>query len=111
MKRLLFGLMLAMTSVHCATCIDNSVHPEAIKHHDVGIEYLNNGQCVQAEERCRLALEYGPVPTTEVLLLELWDRLEPWIERPARLCRLRIYETSKNTFEYFGPPRSRMAHG
>ena len=58
-----------------------------------------------------LALEYGPVPTTEVLLLELWDRLEPWIERPARLCRLRIYETSKNTFEYFGPPRSRMAHG
>jgi tetratricopeptide (TPR) repeat protein len=60
MKRLLFGILLTLTSVHCATCIDNSVHPEAIKHHDVGIEYLNNGQCVQAEERCRLALEYGP---------------------------------------------------
>ena len=46
MKRVLFGLLLFLTSVHCATCIDNSVHPEAIKHHDVGIEYLNNGQCV-----------------------------------------------------------------
>ena len=50
-----------------------------------------------------LKLEYGPVPTTEVLLLELWDRLETWIEPPARLHRLKIYETSKNTFEYFGP--------
>lgn len=54
-----------------------------------------------------LRLEYGPVPTTEVLLLELWDRLEPWIEPPARLHRLKVYETSKNTFEYFGPSPSR----
>jgi tetratricopeptide (TPR) repeat protein len=44
----------------CGGCIDNTVHDDAIKHHDVGIEYLSQGQCVQAEERCRLALEYGP---------------------------------------------------
>lgn len=60
LRRLLLFPMLTLTCVHCATCIDNTVHPEAIKHHDVGIEYLNQGQCVQAEERCRLALEYGP---------------------------------------------------
>ena len=36
------------------------IHPDAIKHHDTGIEYLKQGQCVEAEERCRLALEYGP---------------------------------------------------
>ncbi len=60
MKRLLMGLFLTLMCAHCATCIDNSVHPEAIKRHDLGIEYLNNGQCVQAEESCRLALEYGP---------------------------------------------------
>ena len=50
-----------------------------------------------------LELKHGPVPTTEVLLLELWERLKRWIEPAARLHRLRIYETTKNIFEYFGP--------
>ena len=43
-----------------SACASQNVHPEAIKHHDLGIEHLARGQCVQAEERCRLALEYGP---------------------------------------------------
>jgi tetratricopeptide (TPR) repeat protein len=59
-RRVVLLPIFALQTVHCATCIDSTVHPEAIKHHDVGIEYLNQGQCVQAEERCRLALEYGP---------------------------------------------------
>ncbi|MBI2377470.1 MAG: hypothetical protein HYV07_25945 [Deltaproteobacteria bacterium] len=37
----------------------HSVHPDAIKHNDVGNQYLNEGRCVEAEERFRLALEYG----------------------------------------------------
>lgn len=44
----------------CASCTDRGVHREAIKHHDLGVTYLEQGLCVQAEERCRLALEYGP---------------------------------------------------
>ncbi len=51
----------------------------------------------------RLELRYGPTPTTEVLILELWDRLAPWFDGPARLYRLRVFETEKNAFEYFGP--------
>lgn len=56
---LAFGL-LGLFSMRCAACIEKTVHPEAIRHHDTGIQYLKQGQCVQAEERCRLALEYGP---------------------------------------------------
>lgn len=50
---------LALLAARCASCTAHDVHPEAIKHHDMGIEYLKQGQCKQAEERCRLALEYG----------------------------------------------------
>ena len=50
-----------------------------------------------------LKLEYGCAPTTEVLVLELWDALTKWIEPPAALYRLKVSETDKNTFEYFGP--------
>jgi tetratricopeptide (TPR) repeat protein len=46
--------------VLASACVSQSIHPEAVKHHDLGIEHLARGQCVQAEERCRLALEYGP---------------------------------------------------
>ena len=58
--RLYLVLISAALSVDCSSCVGVVIHPEAIKHHDVGIEYLNQGLCVQAEERCRLALEYGP---------------------------------------------------
>ncbi len=50
---------LALGLVRCASCQPPAAHPEAIKHHDVAIQYLNQGQCREAEERCRLALEYG----------------------------------------------------
>jgi tetratricopeptide (TPR) repeat protein len=51
----------ALFLVRCASCVGNvAPHPEAVKHHDEGIQYLNQGQCEQAEEKCRLALEYGP---------------------------------------------------
>ncbi|MEL7367748.1 MAG: tetratricopeptide repeat protein [Myxococcota bacterium] len=46
------------TTIGCAT--PDIIPGPAIVHHDAAMDYLNNGQCVQAEERCRLALEYGP---------------------------------------------------
>ncbi len=48
-----------LLSMSCASCHEKHIHPEAIKHHDAAIQYLNQGQCELAEERCRLALEYG----------------------------------------------------
>lgn len=59
-RNLALAGLLGLTLVRCASCIDRSVHPEAARHNDAGIEYLNANQCVQAEERFRLALEYGP---------------------------------------------------
>lgn len=50
--------LLVMTN--CAACIDKTVNVRAIQYHDKGIAYLEQGQCEQAEENCRLALEYGP---------------------------------------------------
>ncbi|HVR74940.1 MAG TPA: 6-carboxytetrahydropterin synthase [Planctomycetota bacterium] len=47
--------------------------------------------------------EFGPAPTTEVLVLELWRALQPRIAPLAALHSLRVSETAKNTFEYFGP--------
>mgnify|MGYP000860125945 CR=1 FL=1 len=44
----------------CGACTPDVVHPEAIRRADLGVQYLNNGQCIQGEESCRLALEYGP---------------------------------------------------
>jgi len=49
-----------------------------------------------------LSRDFGPTPTTEVLILELWRALEPRIPTPAKLHRLRIRETAKNTFECLG---------
>lgn len=54
------ALIMGLFTTRCAACIEKTVHPKAIEHHDAGVEYLRQGQCVQAEERCRLALEYGP---------------------------------------------------
>lgn len=53
-------LLLGAFTTRCAACIEKTVHPKAIEHHDMGVEYLKGGQCAQAEERCKLALEYGP---------------------------------------------------
>jgi 6-pyruvoyltetrahydropterin/6-carboxytetrahydropterin synthase len=50
-----------------------------------------------------LPSEFGPAPTTEVLILELWRSLETRIAPLASLHSLRVSETAKNTFEYFGP--------
>lgn len=45
--------------------------------------------------------EFGAVvPTTENLCREIWRRLKPFAA--ARLARVRIEETSKNSFEYEG---------
>ena len=68
-----------------------------------------------------LALEVGPAPTTEVLVVELWSRLVdevPLLARrlaarsessdgrqhdsAARLEKLTVGETEKNSFEYSG---------
>jgi 6-pyruvoyltetrahydropterin/6-carboxytetrahydropterin synthase len=49
-----------------------------------------------------LSLEVGTAPTTEVLAVEIWQRLAPVIPAPARLWRLVIAETEKNVFEYRG---------
>lgn len=51
--------VLVIGLADCASCQGHAVHPEAVKHYYACIEYLRDGQCVQAEERCRLALEYG----------------------------------------------------
>ncbi|MCC7381640.1 MAG: tetratricopeptide repeat protein [Deltaproteobacteria bacterium] len=53
-------LVLAVGAARCGACTPDPVHPLAIQHHDIGIQYLQQGQCLEAEERCRLALEYAP---------------------------------------------------
>ncbi len=56
-----FGLILILAQVAgCGACTPDAPHPEAIRRADMGVNYLNQGQCVEAEESCRLALEYGP---------------------------------------------------
>ena len=44
----------------CQSCASTVIPPEAMAHHDIAIQYLNQGQCLEAEERCRLSLEYAP---------------------------------------------------
>jgi tetratricopeptide (TPR) repeat protein len=57
--RLTVVLLLGLVGFRCASCVDAAPHPLAVKHNDVGIEYLKQGQCREARERFRLALEYG----------------------------------------------------
>jgi 6-pyruvoyltetrahydropterin/6-carboxytetrahydropterin synthase len=52
-----------------------------------------------------LTQDFGPAPTTEVLVLELWRALERHVSPPTELYRILVSETSKNVFEYFGPAR------
>lgn len=44
----------------------------------------------------------GVVPTTENLVVAIWDRLAPAIPSPARLARLVLHETPRNAVEYTG---------
>lgn len=52
-------LLAAFGLARCSACTDRVINPIAKMHHDTAIQYLNQGQCLEAEERCRLALEYG----------------------------------------------------
>ena len=49
-----------------------------------------------------LSRDFGPAPTTEVLVLELWRALEGRIPRGRKLHAIRVSETAKNSFEYYG---------
>jgi 6-pyruvoyltetrahydropterin/6-carboxytetrahydropterin synthase len=44
----------------------------------------------------------GVIPTAENLAVQFWRRLEPHVS-PARLHRLRLYESDDNMVEYLGP--------
>ncbi len=44
----------------------------------------------------------GVIPSTENLLIAFWERLAPRLA-PARLFRLRLHETERNSAEYYGP--------
>ena len=44
---------------------------------------------------------HGIIPTTENIVVAIWRRLEPHVE-PARLVRLRLWETENNYVEYEG---------
>lgn len=43
----------------------------------------------------------GIIPTTENIIVAIWDRLVPHVA-PARLARLRLWETENNFAEYEG---------
>ena len=42
------------------------------------------------------------IPTTENLVVALWDRLEPSLPEGVRLTKLVLYETPRNYVEYAG---------
>lgn len=44
----------------------------------------------------------GVIPTTENLVVRLWDRLAPEMPEGVRLVRLVLYETPRNYVEYDG---------
>ena len=51
---------LTLSVTRCASCINQAIHPDAVRYQNAGIKYLEDGECIQAEESFRLALEYGP---------------------------------------------------
>ncbi|MEL6185427.1 MAG: tetratricopeptide repeat protein, partial [Myxococcota bacterium] len=53
-------VLLGAGTARCAGCVEHAVPAEAAMHQNQGIAYLNDSQCELAEERFRLALEYGP---------------------------------------------------
>ena len=56
-----------------------------------------------------LELSDAPVPTTEVLALEIWRRVVDAIPAPAKLERVLVRETEKNSFEVVGEPKRMRA--
>ena len=44
----------------------------------------------------------GTIPTTENLVVAFWGRIAPRV-KAGRLHSLRLYETPRNSAEYFGP--------
>jgi Tfp pilus assembly protein PilF len=45
--------------VAASSCAHRAPHPIAVGHLAAAVAYLDEGACEQAEERCRLALEFG----------------------------------------------------
>lgn len=56
---LVIYLVISLGITHCVLLRQEPVHPKAKEHNDVAVKYLEKGLCVPAEERFRLALEYG----------------------------------------------------
>jgi len=44
----------------------------------------------------------GKIPSTENLIIALWEELQKALPPHVRLFRLRIWETANNYFEYYG---------
>lgn len=75
--------------------LDSFVQREVLEPFDH--TYLNKDSAVFAEL----------VPTTENLCIEIFNRLQKF--KSARLVRIRIEETGRNSFEYEGETREREA--
>ena len=45
----------------------------------------------------------GVIPSTENLVIAFWNEIERCIPPPAKLHRVRLFETPRNFAEYFGP--------
>ncbi len=47
-------------------------------------------------------LLHGKIPSTENLIIVIWDELQKALPPHVRLFRLRLWETNNNYFEYYG---------
>jgi len=45
---------------------------------------------------------HGKIPSTENLIILIWDELQKALPAHIRLFRLRLWETNNNYFEYYG---------
>jgi 6-pyruvoyltetrahydropterin/6-carboxytetrahydropterin synthase len=45
----------------------------------------------------------GVIPSTENLVIAFWQQIEPLVPAPARLHRVRLYETPRNFADFYGP--------
>ena len=52
-------LMIATIPTACAYCVPDAIHPAAISHNGFCAQYINEDKLVEAEARCKLALEYS----------------------------------------------------
>src|SRR5688572_33415973 len=57
-RRARWLLVVALPS--CAFCVDNTINPIAEEHVHFGVQYLSEGKLVEAESRCKIAIEYAP---------------------------------------------------